>query len=122
MKVVSLGIKASGGDPAGVAGSVFRRGTGFQSFRPALFAGRPNFRNPFDVRQAHVSLSNKDGAFELQLGRQELTFGAERLAGVSHWNNFPRTFDALKGRFRHREFVSQCIRFSRNCALPAARG
>ncbi len=63
--------------------------------------GRPNFHNPFDLRQAYASLGGKDGPFELRVGRQELTFGAERLVGINHWNNFPRTFDAVKAQFRH---------------------
>jgi len=36
---------------------------------------------------------------ELTIGRQELSYGTERLVGAFDWNNFARTFDAIKLRY-----------------------
>jgi hypothetical protein len=53
--------------------------------------------NPFDMRQLYVSIGHKeDGAliWSLRAGRQELSFGAERLIGPADWG-MSRTFDAV---------------------------
>lgn len=53
--------------------------------------------NPFDLRQAWVELGNlKKFPLSLRAGRQELLYGDERLVGNFDWNNFARTFDAVK--------------------------
>lgn len=48
----------------------------------------------FDLRQAYVQIGPK--SLNLTLGRQTLAFGDERLIGTSEWNNFSRTFDAVR--------------------------
>jgi hypothetical protein len=56
--------------------------------------------DPFDLRQAYVELSNpSETPWGLKLGRQELSYGDERLIGAFEWNNFARTFDAVKLRY-----------------------
>jgi hypothetical protein len=65
-------------------------------------AGAP-FRDQFDVRLAHIDV----GAFEksrwaIRGGRQELAFGDQRLVGHVSWLNTARTFDAVRGVFRHK--------------------
>jgi alginate export protein len=56
--------------------------------------------DPFDLRQGYVELGNP-AKFPLvaKVGRQELIYGDERLIGAFDWNNFTRTFDAVKLRY-----------------------
>ena len=66
-------------------------------------AGAP-FRDQFDLRLAHVNV----GSFEksrlaVRAGRQELVFGDQRLVGHLNWLNTARSFDALRGVFRHKK-------------------
>ena len=50
-----------------------------------------------DLRLAAVTFGDpKTSPVIATLGRQVLAFGDERLVGPSEWNNFARTFDALK--------------------------
>lgn len=53
-----------------------------------------------ELHQAYVGLG-KAKAFPLtaKVGRQELSYGDERLVGASDWNNIGRTFDAAKLRY-----------------------
>jgi hypothetical protein len=48
----------------------------------------------FDLRQGYIQLGPK--SFNLTVGRQTLAFGDERLVGIGEWNNFTRTFDAVR--------------------------
>jgi hypothetical protein len=58
----------------------------------------------FDLRQAWVEIGNAaECPWSLKLGRQELSYGDERLIGAFDWNNFARTFDALKVRYADTE-------------------
>ncbi len=51
----------------------------------------------FDLRQGYIEIGDSTQfPLVLKAGRQELIFGNERLIGVSDWNNFTRTFDAVK--------------------------
>lgn len=56
--------------------------------------------DPFDLRQAYLELGDP-AKFPLlaKVGRQELIYGDERLIGAFDWNNFSRTFDAVKLRY-----------------------
>lgn len=57
----------------------------------------PLVEDTFDVRQAYVELFHRQRrGFGLQIGRQELRFGDERLLGAFDWGNTARTFDALR--------------------------
>jgi hypothetical protein len=56
--------------------------------------------DPFDLRQAYIELGDgKACPMVLKVGRQELLYGDERLVGAFDWNNFARTFDAVKLRY-----------------------
>jgi hypothetical protein len=71
--------------------------------RNGTIAGAP-FRDQFDLRLAHVDV----GAFEksrfaLRGGRQELVFGDQRLVGHANWLNTARSFDGVRGVFRHKK-------------------
>ncbi len=53
--------------------------------------------NTFDVRGAVAEFGAADGrGWGLRAGRQELSFGAERLVGPSNWSNVGRVFDAVR--------------------------
>jgi hypothetical protein len=66
-------------------------------------AGTP-FRDQFDLRLAHVDAGNFERSrIAVRAGRQELAFGDQRLVGHVSWLNTARTFDAVRGVFRHRK-------------------
>ncbi len=57
----------------------------------------PPYQNTFDIRQAYVQVgSASSGWFDIVGGRQNLTFGEERLIGPSDWLNMGRTFDLVR--------------------------
>jgi len=54
----------------------------------------------FDLRQALVEVGDvKKFPVAAKIGRQELSYGDERLIGAFDWNNFGRSFDAFKVRY-----------------------
>lgn len=71
---------------------------GQDSRAPGLDAGRPQltFRNTFDIRQAYVRLGDPKGPVRLTVGRQLLSYGAQRLIGPLDWTNTSRNWDAIK--------------------------
>ncbi len=55
----------------------------------------------FDLRQAYVEFSDfSQFPLGVKVGRQILSYGDERLIGAFDWNNFGRTFDAVKVRYQ----------------------
>ena len=69
--------------------------------RNGAITGAP-FRDQFDLRLAHVDVGNfENSRFALRGGRQELVFGDQRLVGHVSWLNTARSFDAVRGVFRH---------------------
>jgi hypothetical protein len=71
--------------------------------RNGAITGAP-FRDQFDLRLAHVDVGNFDKSrFALRGGRQELVFGDQRLVGHVSWLNTARSFDAVRGVFRHKK-------------------
>ena len=60
---------------------------------------------PLDVHQAFVFWGNhKELPVSLKLGRQELSYGDQRLVGALRWNNNARTFDTVKVRWQNALF------------------
>lgn len=53
--------------------------------------------DPVDFRQ--VYFEHKAASTTWRVGRQALVLGDERLVGISNWNNFSRTFDAVRVTF-----------------------
>lgn len=54
-----------------------------------------------DLHQAYVTLGGgKDFPLAVQIGRQELQYGDERLIGSFDWNNIGRVFDATRARYQ----------------------
>ena len=79
-----------------------------------FFGGRPEYpglsgaegNDAFNLRQAYSEISDYAKCpWGLKLGRQELTFGDERLVGTFDWNNIGRTFDAAKLSFKKPGFT-----------------
>ena len=58
-----------------------------------------------DLNQAYVTVGNhKEFPVSLKIGRQELSYGEERLVGAFGWNNVGRVFDAAKVRWQNEWF------------------
>lgn len=58
-----------------------------------------------DLHQAFVTVGNhKEFPLSLKAGRQELSYGDERLVGAFAWNNIGRVFDAAKLRWQNEWF------------------
>ncbi|TAK98497.1 MAG: hypothetical protein EPO07_11930 [Verrucomicrobia bacterium] len=73
-------------------GTVNRKGLGPESDR-------------VDLHQAYITLGNhKEFPLSLKVGRQELSYGEERLVGAFAWNNIGRVFDAAKVRWQNAWF------------------
>jgi hypothetical protein len=79
----------------------------------------PNFESdgPVDLHQAYFTLGNhKEFPVSLKAGRQELSYGDERLVGAFAWNNIGRVFDAVKLRWQHERFTAEA--FTSKIVLP----
>ena len=58
-----------------------------------------------DLHQAYVTIGNhKEFPVSAKVGRQELSYGEERLIGAFNWNNIGRSFDAAKMRWQNEWF------------------
>jgi len=58
-----------------------------------------------DLHQAFVTVGNhKEFPLSLKVGRQELSYGEERIIGAFAWNNIGRVFDAAKLRWQNEWF------------------
>jgi hypothetical protein len=80
--------------------NIFAQGMDARSFEkvPAI----PPFQNTWDIRQAYIELGDSHKrTLGLRVGRQELTFGEQRLIGSSPWTNVGRVFDAVRGTVRY---------------------
>ena len=59
-------------------------------------------QDAIDLHQAYVTVGNhKEFPLSLKVGRQELSYGEERLVGAFAWNNIGRVFDAAKVRWQN---------------------
>jgi len=77
----------------------------------------PESDGPVDLHQAYVFLGNhKEFPFSLKIGRQELSYGDERLIGAFAWNNIGRVFDAAKLRWQNAWFAADF--FTSRLVLP----
>lgn len=79
--------------------------------------GGPEQDGPVDLHQAYVTLGNhKEFPLSLKVGRQELSYGDERLVGAFAWNNIGRVFDAAKVRWQNPLFAAEA--FTSKVVLP----
>ncbi|HUR47267.1 MAG TPA: alginate export family protein [Candidatus Saccharimonadales bacterium] len=77
----------------------------------------PESDGPIDLHQGFITLGNpKQFPLSAKVGRQELTYGDERLIGVSDWNNIARVFDAAKLRWQQSAFSADL--FSGRVIIP----
>lgn len=78
----------------------------FNALRPNIpGASGAEGDDAFDLRQAYIEISDYDKCpFGLKVGRQELSYGDERLVGVSDWTNYARSFDAAKVIYKGKGF------------------
>ncbi|MEY2465495.1 MAG: hypothetical protein QOD03_16 [Verrucomicrobiota bacterium] len=69
---------------------------------PVRKKGQGPESDTIDLHQAYVTLGNhKEFPLSLKVGRQELSYGEERLVGAFGWNNIGRVFDAAKARWQN---------------------
>lgn len=79
--------------------------------------GGPERDGPVDLHQAYVTLGNhKEFPVSVKVGRQELSYGDERLVGAFAWNNIGRVFDTAKLRWQNEWFAADV--FSGRLVLP----
>lgn len=65
----------------------------------------PQSDGPFDLHQGYLRLGgSQDLPLSLKIGRQELSYGDERLVGAFDWDNIGRVFDAAKLRYEGSTF------------------
>jgi len=72
----------------------------------------PNFESDgiVDLHQAFFTLGNhKEFPVSLKLGRQELSYGDERLVGAFGWHNIGRVFDAARVRWQNAWFAAEAF-------------
>ncbi|HLP77464.1 MAG TPA: alginate export family protein, partial [Candidatus Paceibacterota bacterium] len=70
-----------------------------------------------DLHQAYFTVGNhKEFPLSLKVGRQELSYGDERLVGAFAWNNIGRVFDAVKVRAQTPWFALEA--FTSKLVLP----
>jgi len=85
---------------------------GFVQLGDHLQAGRGNLRTPtdldrLDLQQAFVDFSLTPEAtarFTVRIGRQELTFGSQRLVSVRESPNIRRSVDGVRALYRNGDF------------------
>lgn len=68
---------------------------------PVARKGNGPESDTIDLHQAYVTAGNaKEFPLTAKVGRQELSYGEERLIGAFGWNNIGRVFDAAKVRYQ----------------------
>lgn len=62
----------------------------------------PPYQDAMDLRLGYVEVGDiEKKTMGFRAGRQELNFGDERLIGSLNWTNTARSFDAIRGTYRH---------------------
>lgn len=73
----------------------------------ATYVGDGPESDQIDLHQAYFTVGNhKEFPVSLKVGRQELSYGDERLIGAFGWNNIGRAFDAAKVRWQNAWFAA----------------
>jgi len=80
--------------------SFFGQGQDARIYLNGPVAKAPPYQNSWDLHQAWAELGNTEKYHvKVRVGRQELTFGDQRLVGASQWLNVSRVFDAALATF-----------------------
>lgn len=94
-----------------------RSNTGAGAVPGAGGRGGPEQDGIVDLHQAYVTIGNhKEFPVSVKVGRQELSYGDERLVGAFAWNNIGRVFDAAKVRWQTEWFAAEV--FGSKLVLP----
>ncbi len=76
----------------------------FIQLQDSRFFGQLVDFNNVDLHQGYLRVDNFPAqGFSLALGRTELSYGNERVVGVSDWSNVGRSFDGILFRYDHGE-------------------
>ncbi len=60
-----------------------------------------SYQDTVDLRQVYLELGNPErGRVSLRAGRQEITYGDQRIVGYNGWRNTAQSFDAVRLRLR----------------------
>ncbi len=79
------------------------------------------FRDSMDLRQGYVEMYDAiHKGFGLKVGRQELSYGSERLLGAFNWSNIAQSFDAAKVFYQF-ELVKLDIFMARKVLVESSR-
>jgi hypothetical protein len=85
---------------------VFLQGQDSQALGFAANPDPTSVENDFDVRQAYVEYRQKEkSGWAVRAGRQELSYGDQRIVGALNWGNASRSFDAIKVSYSDRRFA-----------------
>ncbi len=77
----------------------------------------PEADGPMDLHQGYFTVGNhKEFPVSLKAGRQELSYGDERIIGAFDWNNLGRVFDTAKVRWQNPWFAADF--FTGRLVLP----
>jgi|KBSSwiStaDraftv2_1062776.scaffolds.fasta_scaffold40602_2 hypothetical protein len=89
----------------------------FAATAPVPKVGDGPESDTIDLHQAYVTLGNhKEFPLSLKVGRQEMSYGEERIIGAFGWNNIGRVFDAAKLRWQNEWFGADF--FSSRVVIP----
>ena len=81
----------------------------------------PDSDGPAELHQANFTIGNhKEFPVSVKVGRQELSYGDERLVGAFAWNNIGRVFDGVKVRWQHEWFTAEA--FGTRLVIPDDNG
>ena len=81
----------------------------------------PGANGPIGLYQYYAIVGDpKQFPVTLKVGRQELSYGNERLVGASNWDNLGRAFDAAKLRYAREHFWVDA--FAGSLVLPVNQG
>lgn len=64
-----------------------------------------------DLHQAYADLTHvaRQGTFRARTGRQELTYGDERIIGPVSWSNVARSFDGVQARWSRGRYTGDAV-------------
>jgi hypothetical protein len=85
---------------------VFLQGQDSQAFGYNANPDPTSVENDFDLRQAWVEYRQKEkSGWAVRAGRQELSYGDQRIVGALNWGNASRSFDAVKVSYSESRFA-----------------
>jgi hypothetical protein len=76
------------------------------------------FRGPFDLRLGFADIGSAKARVAARVGRQEFSFGEQRLLGALPWTNTARSWDAVRLILRARAFQVDAFAASLVRSLP----